>query len=197
MLKFLYLLAIYFVSILPALGLVIWYASRKQVPAQSIIKAAALGALMAAPISLIGFFWLGPIIAQWPGSFRAAGHAFILAGFLEEAGKLLGVLVAINYIARKMEASFSIFGVAVAFGFAAAEQAFFASVASNVSWQIWGIRSIGTLPIHLSFGWMMGRMLSLKKRELGFFLALFLPTLLHGLVDWPLLWLDEILKSSK
>lgn len=185
-------------ALFPGLVLLVWFRNSDKFPEPwpVVFRTFALGVFSVIPIMVAGSFlkpWLGAV----PDTALAhAGYtAFVLAALPEECFKFL---VLVLYSARHMEFDEPmdgiVYGVAVSLGFASLENILYVSK-GGLSVAL--LRAVTSVPGHAMMGAVMGYFvgLCLVKPGRRFALltaALVFPMIIHGMYDFPLMWMAEM-----
>lgn len=185
-------------AIFPGLVLLVWFRNSDKFPEPwpVVFRTFILGVFSVIPIMVVGSF-LKPWLQYVPDTALAhAGFtAFVLAALPEESFKFL---VLILYSTRHMEFDEPmdgiVYGVAVSLGFATLENILYVSK-GGLSVAL--LRALTSVPGHAMMGAVMGYYvgLCLLKPDRRFALlssALIFPMIIHGLYDFPLMWMGEM-----
>lgn len=185
-------------ALLPGLLLLVWFRNSDRFPEpwSVVLRTFFLGFVIVFPILMAGSL-LKPMIRFVPDyPWAHAGYtAFVLAAFPEECFKFLVLML---YSARHMEFDEPmdgiVYGVTVSLGFASFENILYVSK-GGLSVAI--LRALTSVPAHAMMGAVMGYYVGLcwvKPRQSRILLvsALLFPIMLHGLYDFPLMWMSEM-----
>ncbi len=159
----------------------------------------ALGASIVYPVGLLQLQSLFLVQVFDAELTSAAVRAFGHTAFSEEGAKLLIIAVLCFLFARRPADAVGC-GLAVGLGFAAAENLVYAVGAAD--WRSMGLtRMITAVPAHAVFGLIMGSLvaeaIARPSRSATYGVgALLLPSLLHGLYNFPLYMLASIDTAS-
>lgn len=178
------------VAIAPTAALLIFIYQKDRYdrePPYLLFKVFLFGILSVIPVYYIEKFLSG--IAYHPGPFYTA---FAVAGFTEEAAKLLIVRASAydsKYYNEKLDGI--VYAVFASLGFATAEN-FLYVFTSRTAYLYTGItRALFSVPAHMLFAITMGYYLSLSKysqgraiRKIFMLEALLIPLILHGTYDY-------------
>lgn len=157
-------------------------------PIVSVLKAFFLGCLSVVPVLFFGSIIL-PFTPQDP-FWEPAFTAFITASFLEEANKLIMLLLFVRFSKEFNERMDGIvYAVFISLGFAAVENILYVS---SGGLQTAMLRSVTAVPAHAVFGVLMGFHFSKayfnKENKLWHYLVCFLfPFFWHGAYDYILM----------
>lgn len=178
-------------AILAAFG--IW--NYRKINWLALFSAFVLGALIVYPVGLLQLLTL-PFIQIFEIELQiSALRAFFHTAFSEEGAKLAVILAICAAFARQPANAVGC-GLAVGLGFAAGENLIYAATATD--WQtVSQARMLTALPAHATFGLIMGALVALAvsrpaNRAAFGTAAFFLPSLLHGLYNFPLYVLSGI-----
>jgi RsiW-degrading membrane proteinase PrsW (M82 family) len=172
-------------------------------PLGHVLLAFALGALATAGAALAGWGITSLVGDYWlvAGGLPARAFEALVLGGLVEEGMKWAVFVAVVYRWKELDEPLDgvVYGVALALGFATVENVLYVS---QDGLRAGVLRAVFAVPAHALFGSAMGLLLGRAKlgrghaggrdvtrraRNLGFFLALAIPTLMHGVYDLLLL----------
>ena len=174
-------------------GFCLW--NRRNINLLGIWLSFGLGALAVYPVGLFQLLTL-PLIQIFEAELQfSALRAFIHTAFSEEGAKLVIILTAIAVAARRPADAVGS-GLAVGLGFAAAENLIYAATAAELQ-SLSFTRVMTALPAHAVFGLIMGSLVALamirpQNRPAYGTAALFIPSLLHGMYNFPLYMLAGI-----
>lgn len=182
------------VAIAPGLALMIYLYTRdryEKEPPALVVRTFAAGVVAVVPVLILDFLIAKPVgvLLIGPDEFRSRlWTAFVTAGLVEEFCKLAMVYLA-AYRNPQLNEPYDavLYAAAGSLGFATLENILYV-LESGVGTGI--IRALLSVPGHALFGVIMGYYLGLAKfspdrahRGWNMFMALLVPTMLHGLYD--------------
>lgn len=148
----------------PAVLLLMWAYSRdtaRPEPKQLVLEAFGLG-IVALAIALAAGLALEPLARFFTGAWRIAYRAYFVAGFLEEAAKLVVVLFLVTHHKEFDEvADGLVYTMAASLGFAVIENVLYLTGPPAVLL----IRGISAVPLHATAGGVMGYFVGMSRIE--------------------------------
>ena len=195
-------LSLLLIALLPPIASAVWFyrSDRNREPIGAVIKAFLAGVIVPLPVLfLVSLFQVFDPELGGPWALGAY-TAFMFAAIPEEVCKY-------GFLRRHIRGPHCdepmdgvVYGAVVSLGFAALENVLY--VLQNGA-QTGVLRAFTAVPMHASVGALMGLALSLEKTRgpgpgRGLRAALFLPIVVHGLYDWPLMAIsmtDEALRT--
>jgi RsiW-degrading membrane proteinase PrsW (M82 family) len=184
-----------FAALAPALLLVAIFVKSDRFPEPTpiIIRTFLLGVGIVFPVVVLAGQFDGFVYGLTDVYEAAAARAFLQAGFVEEAFKLL---ILVGYCMR--QSAFDepmdglVYGAVASLGFAGLENVLYVAEALESNWRdVAVMRALTAVPGHAVFGVVMGFFCARahfdpERRRFWLTCALLVPGLLHGLYDWPL-----------
>jgi RsiW-degrading membrane proteinase PrsW (M82 family) len=182
-------------ALAPALVLVVIFVKSDRFPEPTpvIVRTFLFGVAIVFPVVAVAGQFDGFVLGLTDLYEAAAARAFLQAGFIEEAFKLL---VLVGYCMRR--SAFDepmdglVYGAVASLGFAGFENVLYVADALEGDWRDIAImRALTAVPGHAVFGIIMGFFCARahfdpERRRFWLLLAWLVPGLLHGLYDWPL-----------
>jgi RsiW-degrading membrane proteinase PrsW (M82 family) len=158
-------------------------------PFKQLILALVGGCLITIPVIFVER-WLGAPLEYLSGYAVAAWNAFVVAAFTEEIFKFMALMI-LFWNNPNFNEKFDgiVYASFIGLGFAGVENILYVTDGGA---GVGLIRAFTAVPAHALFGVVMGYQLGLAKfypqeKFRRFFLALFLPILLHGIYDFILM----------
>lgn len=193
-------LAMMAAGVLPALVMLAYFRSRENFATDgvSLWPLFGLGAVLAFVAVAVGV-GASALIAKVEGPLAAtAAKAFLVAALPEEAVKLLAIApIALRGPVRRSH-EYLVLAVAASTGFAALENVFYTIGSENTWGAVALIRSLTAVPGHAFSGAVMGACIAAAMQGRIFFwpLAYLAPAILHGLYDFPVMFMELIEKQG-
>lgn len=184
-------------AVLPALYLVWWFHSNDVHPEpwHMLLKTFALGIVIVVPVVLLALVLGAPLGGVGDPYLYGLLSAFLTAAIPEELFKFAVVArFAANHHEFDEPMDGVVYGAVASLGFATLENVLYVS---DGGLQVALMRAVTAVPAHAGFGALMGYWVGRAKFDPQHSarcmrLALFLPMLLHGLYDAPLLALQDL-----
>jgi protease PrsW len=188
--------AVLLVGLAPAVALMAFFYWRdryEREPLQHVMAAFVLGAYSLLAAQGAAGFVESWVTREWlalGGTWARLFDAFVIAGLVEEAAKMIVLGAAVYHWSQFNEPLDGlVYGVAVGLGFAGVENVLYLSkLGLSVAW----LRAMFAVPVHALMGAVMGFYLGRAKFERGpkrwrhFAYSLSLPALFHGTYDFAL-----------